>query len=305
MELPYNAEILHIIELINIGKGLIPTLNDSNLLAIKEPSEKTVPSMSEIIQASNSNGFWDNYFSVYQNSSRAGFSINNYNYSDFYQFPVLELGIFNYYGNGLARGFSFFYDKTIFNDTQQKGIEYESMDPLYATLNTLATRGFVLKTRYKHITDYNTEEGVYNVTEEDLGKTLIVSAPIPISIKLEDISEFNFEVFNNSQFPVTISSPDPLVSFYSKANSNTINIKKQGLVKVFNGSFNHFYQVAGDIDNTINNTTTTALNNSQLNTAYPSAETGFKVPCLNIASGALIYEKTANGWIQYAIQTVS
>lgn len=305
MGLPYNAEILHIIELINIGKGLIPSLTEENILAIKDSTENSVPSISEIIQVSNSNGFTDNYFLLYQYYSRAGISINDYNYGDYYQFPVLELGIFKYYGNGLARGFSFYSDRTIFNDNFERGIEYENIDPLNATLNTLATRGFVLKTQYKHISEDNTEGGIYNVTEDDLGKTLIVSALVPISIKLEAFTEFTFEVFNNSQFPVSIYSPDALVSFNSKANSNIVNIKKKGSVKVFNGSFTQIYQIAGDIDNTVNNSTTTTLNRLQLNTAYPEAETGFKVPCLNISSGALMYEKTASGWIQYAIQVVN
>lgn len=306
MELPYNAEILYIIELINVGKGVIPLLNEDNILALKEPAEKIIPSMSEIIQASNSNGFSDNYFSLYQYSSRAGISINNYSYSNYELFPVLELGIFSYYGSGLDRGFSFYNDKTIFDDNFQRGIEYKSIDPLYATLNTLATRGFVLKSQYQHISDFNIQDGIYNVTEDDLGKTLIVSTTGPTTIKLEAFSGFNFEIFNNSEDPVSLLAGDSVNAFYSKANSRTIKIKKKGLVKIFNGSFTPMYNIAGDIIcTTTTNPTTTALNSSQLNSTYPLAEPGFKVQCPNITSGGLQYEKVTNGWIQYAIQIVT
>lgn len=307
MELPYNAEILHIIELINIGKGLIPSLTEDNLLSIKEPlptPERVIPSMSEIIQVSNSNGFSDNYFLLYHNYSKAGISINNY--SDFNQFPLLELGVFNYYGGGLDRGFSYYTDKTIYNDSFQRGIEYENIDPLYATLNTLATRGFVLKSQYKHISEYDAVDGIYNVTEEDLGKILIVSATVPITIKLEAFTEFNFEIFNNSEVAVSLLAGDSVSDFNSKANSRTIKINKKGLVKVFNGSFTPMYQIAGDIIYiATTNTTTTALNSSQLNAAYPSVETGFRVQCPNITSGGFVYEKMASGWLQHAIQVVA
>lgn len=306
MELPYNAEILYIIELINVGKGSIPLLTEDNILALKEPAEKIIPSMSEIIHASNSNGFSDNYFSLYQYSSRAGISINNFSYTNYELFPVLELGIFSYYGSGLDRGFSFYNDKTIFNDNFQRGIEYEYIDLPNATLNTLATRGFVLKTRYQHISEYNTQDGIYNVTEDDLRKTLIVSATVPITIKLEAFTEFNFEIFNNSEATVSLIAEDSVSDFYSKANSRTIKIKKKGLVKIFNGSFTPMYNIAGDIIcTTTTNSTTTALNNSQLNSTYALAETGFKVQCPNVTSGGLQYEKVTNGWIQYAIQLVA
>ncbi|WP_163398146.1 hypothetical protein [Flavobacterium fluviatile] len=56
---------------------------------------------------------------------------------------------------------------------------------------------------------------------------------------------------------------------------------------------------------TVINETTTALTASDLNTAYPTATTGFKVQCKSISAGGLIYEKSAAGWIQYAIVTVT
>lgn len=306
MGLPYNAEILYIIELINVGKGVIPLLNEGNILALKEPAEKNIPSMSEIIQVSNSNGFSDNYFSLYQYSSRAGISINNYNFSNYELFPLLELGIFSYYGSGLDRGFSFYTDKTIFDDNFQRGIEYKNIDPLYATLNTLATRGFVLKSHYRRISEYDAQDGIYNVTEDDLGKTLVVSATVPITIKLEAITEFNFEIFNNSEAAVNLLAGDSVDEFYSKANSRSIKIYKRGLVKILNDSSTPMYKIAGDIIcTTTTNSSTTALNSSQLNSAYPLAETGFKVQCPNVTSGGLLYEKMTNGWVQYAIQLVA
>lgn len=53
------------------------------------------------------------------------------------------------------------------------------------------------------------------------------------------------------------------------------------------------------------NTTTTALSESDLDTAYPSVITGFKVYCEDITPTALIYEKTPSGWVSYEITTVS
>jgi hypothetical protein len=52
------------------------------------------------------------------------------------------------------------------------------------------------------------------------------------------------------------------------------------------------------------NATTTVLSASDLNTAYPSAIRGFKVYCLDIVAGALIYEKSATGWISTEVTIV-
>lgn len=59
----------------------------------------------------------------------------------------------------------------------------------------------------------------------------------------------------------------------------------------------------GYVDNTgaVDNVTTTALSSTTLTATYPNALSGFRVRCLNITSGALSYEKTVSGWIQYAI----
>lgn len=56
---------------------------------------------------------------------------------------------------------------------------------------------------------------------------------------------------------------------------------------------------------TVINGSTTALSAADLNTAYPTANTGFKVQCKSILAGGLIYEKSGTGWIQYAIVTVT
>jgi hypothetical protein len=52
------------------------------------------------------------------------------------------------------------------------------------------------------------------------------------------------------------------------------------------------------------NTTTTSLSSSELGSLYEDAFPGFKVQCLDIISGALIYEKTSSGWISYSVTEV-
>ncbi|KFF11241.1 hypothetical protein [Flavobacterium hydatis] len=54
----------------------------------------------------------------------------------------------------------------------------------------------------------------------------------------------------------------------------------------------------------VGNSTTSALNLSTLNTIYPSVVVGYRVQCMSIVGGGLIYEKTSTGWIQYPITTV-
>lgn len=69
-----------------------------------------------------------------------------------------------------------------------------------------------------------------------------------------------------------------------------------------NGSF---ADTNGNIETTVNNTTTTPLSSSDLDTAYPSATIGFRVHALSIAGGAIVYEKSATGWIQQSVTVVS
>lgn len=55
----------------------------------------------------------------------------------------------------------------------------------------------------------------------------------------------------------------------------------------------------------VTNTTATALSLSALNIAYPDAITGFKVHCISITAGKLVYEKTSTGWVSYSVTLVS
>ena len=52
------------------------------------------------------------------------------------------------------------------------------------------------------------------------------------------------------------------------------------------------------------NTTIIPLANSNLTSTYPNALLGFRVHCNSITTGGLIYEKTSNGWLQYAATVV-
>lgn len=55
----------------------------------------------------------------------------------------------------------------------------------------------------------------------------------------------------------------------------------------------------------VTNTTTIILSSATLTSTYPTATKGFKVHCLSIVSGGLIYEKTATGWCQYSVIVTS
>ena len=57
-------------------------------------------------------------------------------------------------------------------------------------------------------------------------------------------------------------------------------------------------------NNTVTNTTSTALSLSTLNSTYPSATIGFKVQCADVAV-LKIYERTSTGWISYTIANVA
>ncbi|MEN2400574.1 hypothetical protein GKZ90_0012355 [Flavobacterium sp. MC2016-06] len=79
-----------------------------------------------------------------------------------------------------------------------------------------------------------------------------------------------------------------------------------GFTKVFTVSIDGNYaNNEGIISTVAQNNTTTALSNSYLDATYSGVGTGFKVQCLNIAEGALTYEKTLTNWIQYAISIVT
>lgn len=97
--------------------------------------------------------------------------------------------------------------------------------------------------------------------------------------------------------------------FFSKVKSRIVdNYTQKGLENEgdYEANFTSRSLVTKQyVDNrTVNSTSPTALNKSQLNTLYPLATIGFKVQCLSITSGALMYEKTSNGWVQYGLQIV-
>jgi hypothetical protein len=56
-------------------------------------------------------------------------------------------------------------------------------------------------------------------------------------------------------------------------------------------------------NNTVTNTTSSALSLATLNSAYPLATIGFKVQCSNVAV-LKIYEKASIGWVSYSITNV-
>lgn len=97
--------------------------------------------------------------------------------------------------------------------------------------------------------------------------------------------------------------------FFSKVKSRIVdNYTQKGLENEgdYEANFTSRSLVTKQyVDNrTVNNTTVAALSKNQLNLLYPLATIGFKVQCLSISSGALMYEKTYNGWAQYALQIV-
>jgi hypothetical protein len=55
------------------------------------------------------------------------------------------------------------------------------------------------------------------------------------------------------------------------------------------------------VERGVNNTTTIALTSANLNSAYPSATTGFRVYCTSIIAGKMVYEKTPTGWVGMAV----
>jgi hypothetical protein len=59
-----------------------------------------------------------------------------------------------------------------------------------------------------------------------------------------------------------------------------------------------------DTTNFANNATTTALSLSTLNSTYPTAVQGFRVFALDIIAGALVYTKTATGWVSSIVTIV-
>ena len=77
---------------------------------------------------------------------------------------------------------------------------------------------------------------------------------------------------------------DPLRTAFDKCNDN----------------FTELYDATGFV----NNATTTALSLATLNSTYPSAVQGFRVFALDIIAGALVYTKSATGWVSSIVTIV-
>ena len=97
------------------------------------------------------------------------------------------------------------------------------------------------------------------------------------------------------------------------ANLRSISYVSQGFTQQINAD--KFVQLGGTaekylmangsaLSNIATNTTTTALSLATLNSTYPTAIIGFRVHCISITAGKLIYERTSTGWVSYSITTV-
>ena len=58
-------------------------------------------------------------------------------------------------------------------------------------------------------------------------------------------------------------------------------------------------------DSAATNPTTAPLTAAMLSSGYPTANIGFRVICMSISTGALIYIKTASGWAKQSVTNVT
>jgi hypothetical protein len=58
-------------------------------------------------------------------------------------------------------------------------------------------------------------------------------------------------------------------------------------------------------DSAATNPTVAELTAAMLNSGYPTANIGFRVICMSISTGALIYIKTASGWAKQSVTNVT
>jgi len=73
----------------------------------------------------------------------------------------------------------------------------------------------------------------------------------------------------------------------------------------FGGNSSQYLMANGTAaSNIATNTTTTALSLATLNSLYSTAIIGFRVHCISITAGKLIYEKTSTGWVSYSVNVV-
>ena len=109
----------------------------------------------------------------------------------------------------------------------------------------------------------------------------------------------------------TFEASNSLLS--TMANLRSISYVSQGFIQQINAD--KFVQLGGTsekylmangsaLSNIATNTTTTVLSLATLNSTYPTAIIGFRVHCISITAGKLIYERTSTGWVSYSITTV-
>ena len=109
----------------------------------------------------------------------------------------------------------------------------------------------------------------------------------------------------------TFEASNSLLS--TMANLRSISYVSQGFTQQINAD--KFVQLGGTaekylmangsaLSNIATNTTTIALSLATLNSTYPTAIIGFRVHCISITAGKLIYERTSTGWVSYSITTV-
>lgn len=82
--------------------------------------------------------------------------------------------------------------------------------------------------------------------------------------------------------------------YYSVVGWINVEVCKLSQISAINTS------LATKVEQGINNSTTVALTSANLNSAYPDAETGFRVYCTAIIAGKMVYEKTPTGWVGMA-----
>lgn len=95
----------------------------------------------------------------------------------------------------------------------------------------------------------------------------------------------------------TITSVGDLVDIDFSSNGNTLE------VSINESNLTSFIQ-DNQTTTVSTNTTVDALSFATLNITYPTATTGFRVHCMSITTGRLIYEKTSTGWVSYSVVEV-
>lgn len=90
-----------------------------------------------------------------------------------------------------------------------------------------------------------------------------------------------------------------VINIGTTSNDGTGDTLRNSMSKA-NSNFTELY----DKVSFANNSTTTALSASTLDSTYSSVQQGFRVFALDIIAGALIYTKTASGWVSTIVTIV-